>query len=870
MPKKVKEEQLNPARNVSPASNASPARRAMLSIAGGRSDAGWHSDAGGENKEVGYIKPREISQEMQESYLDYAMSVIVSRALPDVRDGLKPVHRRILYAMYDMGLRANVKFRKSATVVGETLGKYHPHGDIAVYDSLVRMAQDFSLRYPLVKGQGNFGSVDGDGAAAQRYTECKLSSIGEMMLNDIEKETVNFRDNYDATRQEPTVLPSPMPQLLLNGSFGIAVGMATSIPTHNAGEVLSSAIYLIDHPDAATEDLFEFFQGPDFPTGGIVYGKKDILLAYSQGKGPILTRGKADIEENKKGLSQIVITEIPFQVQKSTMVQQMAKLVEDKRVEGIKDIRDESDRDGLRVVIELKKEAYPKKVLNALYKYTDLQKTFHLNMLALVDGIQPRVLSLVDVLTFYLVHKKEVIIRRTRFDLQKAKDRAHILEGLMIALNNIDEVIQTIKKSESKEEAHQNLQKRFKLSAIQATAILEMRLSQLAKLERFKIERELAEIEKRIKDLAAILKSEEKIKEVMKKELLEMKAKYQDARRTKVMAGKIGEIGDEDLIPSEDALITVTQGGLIKRMKPSVYRSQKRGGKGVSGMDVAEEDLVEHFLKANTLDKLMFFTDSGKIFQCFVWEIPDLTKMSKGRGLLNFLDLSPQDKIFSLLSYNKKDEEAADRYLVMATKDGIIKKTLISAFKNVRRNGLLAIKMQVGDSLRSAKIADAGDEISLVTQNGMSIRFKELDVRGMGRGASGVKGIKISKGGDVVALDVIKKSKTDQYLLIVTENGYGKRTKVSEFRLQHRGGTGIKAAKINEKTGKIVFAKVLESEDKELLVISKKGQVIRSDIKFISVHGRSASGVRVMRMQSGDKVVSGVCLTREEEGESAS
>ncbi len=816
-----------------------------------------------ENKEIGYVKPREIVTEMQESYLDYAMSVIVSRALPDVRDGLKPVHRRILYAMYEDGLRHNAKFRKSANVVGLTLARYHPHGDMAIYDSMVRMAQDFSLRYLLVKGQGNFGSVDGDGPAASRYTEAKLSALGEEMLKDIEKDTVNFRDNYDATRQEPTVLPSPVPQLLLNGSLGIAVGMATNIPTHNVGEVLSSAVYLIDNPEAATEDLFQFFQGPDFPTGGIIYGKKDILAAYSQGKGPILMRGKADIEENKKGLSQIIITEIPFQVQKSSMVQQMAKLVEDKRVEGIKDIRDESDREGMRIVIELRKEAYPKKVLNALFKYTDLQKTFHLNMLALVDGIQPRVLSLTDVLTFYLAHKKEVVLRRTRFDLQKAKDRAHILEGLMIALKNIDAVIQTIKKSENKEEAHKNLQKKFKLTVVQATAILEMRLSQLAKLEREKIEQELAEIEKRIKELNTLLKSPERVKEVMKKELLDMKEKYQDLRRTKVVAGKVGEIGDEDLIPSEDTLITVTQGGLIKRIKPSAYRSQKRGGKGVSGMEVAEEDLIEHFLKANTLDKLMFFTDSGKIFQCFAWEIPDLSRASKGRGLLNFLDVSAQDKILSLLSYNKKDEEAVNKYLVMVTKDGIIKKTLLSAFKNVRRNGLLAIKMQAGDSLRSAKIVDAGNEISLVTQNGMSIRFKESDVRAMGRGASGVKGIKISKGGDLVALDIIKKSKVDQYLLIITENGYGKRTKVSEYRLQHRGGTGIKAAKINEKTGKIVLAKVLEPEEKELLVISKKGQVIRSDIKSVSIHGRAASGVRVMRLDKADKVVSGVCLLEE-------
>ncbi|MCX6791404.1 MAG: DNA gyrase subunit A [Candidatus Gribaldobacteria bacterium] len=815
--------------------------------------------------ETSSVKPREIVAEMKESYLDYAMSVIVSRALPDVRDGLKPVHRRILYAMYDDGLRHNVKFRKSANVVGLTLARYHPHGDMAVYDSMVRMAQDFSLRYTLIKGQGNWGSQDGDNAAAQRYTECTLSVIGEEMLHDIEKDTVNFRDNYDSTRQEPEVLPSPVPQLLLNGSFGIAVGMATNIPTHNVGEVLQATIHLIDYPDATTEDLFEFFQGPDFPTGGLIYGKKDILAAYSQGKGPMLTRGKAEIQESKKGNPVIIITEIPFQVQKSSLVMQMAKLVEDKRVEGVKDLRDESDRDGMRIVVELKKEAFPKKVLNALYKYTDLQKTFHLNMLALVDGIQPRILSLSDVLTFYLKHKQEVVVRRTKFDLARAKERAHILEGLMIALNNIDEVIKTIKQSANKEQAHINLQKKFELSAIQATAILEMRLHQLAKLERDKIEEELLALEKLIKELTLILNSPEKIKEVMKKELLEMEAKYKDARKTKVVSGKPGEIGDEDLIPQEETIITVTQGGLIKRIKTSVYRAQKRGGKGVSGLEMSDEDIVEHLMTANTLDKLMFFTDSGKIFQCFVWEIPEMSRIAKGRGLLNFLDLSPQDKIVGMLSYNKKEEEAVNKYLVMVTKDGIIKKTELSAFKNVRKNGILALKMQAGDVLRSAKMDDAGDEMSLVTKSGMSIRFKEADVRAMGRGASGVHGIKLNKSDEIIAMDIIKKSDDPKkrYLLIITENGFGKRTPVEEYRLQHRSGTGIKAAKINEKTGKIVFAKILEPQDEDLVLISKKGQVIRSTLKTVSIHGRAASGVRVMKLATNDKVVSGICLAGE-------
>jgi len=821
-------------------------------------------------KEIGYVKSREITEEMKESYLDYAMSVIVSRALPDVRDGLKPVHRRILYAMYEDGLRHTAKFRKSATVVGSTLGRYHPHGDSAVYDALVRMAQDFSLRYPLIEGQGNFGSIDGDSAAAQRYTECRLSAIGEEMLRDIEKDTIDFRPNYDGTRKEPSVLPSPLPQLLLNGSLGIAVGMATSIPPHNISEVLQACIYLIDHPDSTTEDIFQFIQGPDFPTGGIIYGRKDIIHAYSQGKGQILMRGKAEIQENKKGGNQIVITEIPFQVQKSELVKEFAKLVEDKKVEGIRNIRDESDREGMRILIELKREAFPRKVLNALYKYTSLQKTFYLNMLALVDGIQPRVLSLVDVLTLYLKHKKEVVIRRTKFDLERARERAHILEGLMIALRNIDEVIKTIKKSESREDAKKNLIKKFKLTEVQANAILEMKLQNLAKLEREKIEKELAELKKKIKELTLILKSSKKVKEVIKKELQEMKDKYGDGRKTKVVASNPGEIGDEELIPNTEAIITLTQGGYIKRVKPSLYRAQRRGGKGISGMGISEEDMVEHFVVATTLDKLLFFTDSGKVFQTFVWEIPEMSRTSKGRGILNFLEMSPSDKVLSLVPYSKEDE-GGKKYLVMVTKNGIIKKTDLQSFRNVRRNGLIAIKLGKDDLLRNADIADEGDEIILVTKKGKSIRFKEKDLRVMGRTASGVRGIRLAKGDEVVGMDIVKaqgsrlaggqtKSKTQNYLLIITENGYGKRTKVKEYRLQKRGGTGIKAAKITEKTGEIVFSQIVSDEEKDLIIISQKGQVIRTPLGTVSVLGRAASGVRVMKLSKGDKVASGICL----------
>ena len=812
--------------------------------------------------EIGYVKERKIVEEMKESYLSYAMSVIVSRALPDVRDGLKPVHRRILYSMYEMGLRHNVKFRKSATVVGECLGKFHPHGDLAVYDALVRMAQDFSLRYPLVQGQGNFGSIDGDSAAAQRYTECRLSAVGEEMLKDIEKETVDFRPNYDGTRKEPVVLPSPFPQLLLNGSFGIAVGMATSIPPHNLSEVIDASVFLLENPGATTEDLLKFVKGPDFPTGGFIYGKKDIINAYSTGKGPILARGKAIIEETKKGYSQIIVTEIPFQVQKSELVREMARLVEEKKVDGIRNIRDESDREGMRIVVELKKDAFPAKILNAFYKYTSLQKTFYLNMLALVDGIKPIVLSLSDVLTYYLGHKKEVVVRRTKFDLNKAKERAHVLEGLMIALNNIDEVIGTIKKSENKDDAQKNLIKKFKLTEIQANAILEMKLQNLAKLEREKIEAELRELEKKIKGLNLILKSQAKLKEVMKNELLEIKNRFGDSRKTKVFSSKPGEIAEEDLVANEESIIVLTKGGYIKRMKPTVYKSQNRGGKGVSGINVSNDDMIDHFLTANTHDKLLFFTDSGKVFQCQAWEIPEMSKISKGRGILNFLEISRTEKILSVVPYTKEDE-GKEEYLVMVTENGLVKKTALSAFKNVRRNGLIAIKLNKEDSLKSVKIAKPGSEIILTTKEGKSIRFKEKDLRSMGRAAAGVRGIRLAKEDKVVGMDIIRELKEEKkikLLLIVTENGYGKRTKIKEYRLQKRGGSGIKAAKITANTGRIVFSKAIDEKEKDLLVVSKKGQIIRLPINSISIIGRVASGVKVMRLKPEDKVASATCL----------
>ena len=818
------------------------------------------------NSNLGQIKPREITQEMRESYIDYAMSVIVSRALPDVRDGLKPVHRRILYAMYEDGLRHDAKFRKSATVVGSCLGRYHPHGDQSVYDALVRMAQDFSLRYPLIQGQGNFGSIDGDPPSAMRYSEAKLSKIGEEMLKDIEKNTVPFIDNYDGTRKEPNVLPSPLPQLLLNGSFGIAVGMATNIPPHNLSEVCDTSIYLIDHPKVDTEDLFKFIKGPDFPTGGEIFDQKEIIAAYSQGRGPIVARGKAEIEEIKEERFQIVITEIPFQTQKSALLEQLANLVSEKKIEGIKNIRDESDKEGMRILVELSREANPQRVLNQLYKFTELQKTFHLNMLALIEGIQPKVLNLVELLNYFLLHRKEVVFRKTKYDLEKAKERAHILEGLQKCLGNIDEVIRIIKGSENREDAKKRLMVRFRLDEIQANAILETKLAQLAKLERKKIEDELKETHLKINEFSAILKSPQKIKEVIKKELVQLKENFGDERRTKVHIQKVGEIAEEDLIPQEETIITLTKGGYIKRINPKTYKLQKRGGKGILGMKTIGEDIVEHFLIANTHDQLLFFTDSGKVFKTPVYEIPEGGRVAKGRGLLNFLEISPEEKVLSLIPIGKEDA-ALTKFLVMVTKNGIIKKTAISEFENVRRSGLIAILLRQGDLLKKVCKTGGQDELILVTKNGKAIRFKEKDIRPMGRSATGVKGIRLGKVDEVIGMDVIESQKSKvksqksekQYLLVVTENGYGKRTDLREYRLQKRGGTGIKTAKMTQKTGNLVSSKALINEE-DLIIISQKGQVIRTKISQISKLSRATQGVRIMKLEEGDKVASATCI----------
>lgn len=815
-----------------------------------------------ENKEkesisnIGKIEPRAITDEMEECYLDYAMSVIISRALPDVRDGLKPVHRRILYAMHDLGLKPSAKFRKSATVVGEVLGKYHPHGDVAVYDSMVRLAQDFSLRYPLVNGQGNFGSMDGDSAAAMRYTEAKLKPIAEEMLSDIEKKTVDFADNYDKSRQEPVVLPSKLPQLLLNGTMGIAVGMATNILPHNLNEVIDATVCLIDNSEATVEDLLEFIQGPDFPTGGSIFDAQEISQVYFTGKGRIVARAKADIIETKKEHFQIIVSEMVYQVNKSVLIEKIADLVKTKKIEGIKDIRDESSKEGVRIVIDLKNDAYPNKILNRLYQLTDLQKPFHANMLAIVDGIQPKVLNLKMMLEYYLKHRQEVVRRRTQFELDKAKERAHILEGLSKALDHIDEVIKTIKQSKTKEIAHQQLMKKFKLSDRQTTAILEMKLQTLAGLERQKIKDELEEKLKLIAKLEAILKNPKKILQIIKDELLEIKNKYGDERRTKVYKNPIGKFAQEDLIPKEEVVISITHGGYIKRIDSSTYHVQHRGGKGVIGAAVKEEDAVEHFLSCDTLSDLLFFTNNGRVFQTKAYEIPASKRTSKGQAVVNFLQLAPNESITAVIPLKKENKESK-KYLVMATKNGIIKKTSIEDFASVRRSGLIALKIKKNDELKWVKASSGKDEVMLTASNGQAIRFKEKDIRPMGRTAAGVKAIRLSAGSEVVSMDIVEAiSAAKKFLLVLSENGFGKQSEVKFFKVQRRGGSGIKAAKTTGKTGAIVSARIISEnqQEEDLFVASQKGQVIRIPIKSIPTLGRATQGVRIMRLAAGDKV----------------
>ncbi len=810
---------------------------------------------------IGKLANRNIRTEMEESYLDYAMSVIVSRALPDVRDGFKPVHRRVLYAMWDTGLKAGVKYRKCAAVVGEVMKSYHPHGDMAIYDTLVRMAQDFSMRYILIDGQGNFGSMDGDGAAAMRYTESRMTRLAEEMLFDIEKDTVNFADNYDGTTKEPTVLPARVPQLLLNGTVGIAVGMATNIPPHNLVEVCDATIHLVDNPEASSEDLTEYVLGPDFPTGGLIFDMEEIKQAYITGKGKIVMRARAEIEEAKRGF-QIIITEIPFQVNKSTLIQKIAELVKDHKIDGISDLRDESDRTGVRVVIELKNNSYPKKVLNRLFELTPLQTSFHVNMLALTPSLEPRVMNLHSVLEFFIQHRQQVIERRSKFDLTKAKARAHILEGLRIALDSIDKIIETIKKSADREEAAKNLISKFGLTEAQANAILEIRLSALAALERQKIEDEYNEILKLIAYLEDILAHPEKILSLIKKDLLEIKEKYGDVRRTQIVASGLNKFSAEDLIPDEQVIIALTGGNYVKRQPVDAYRKQIRGGKGVVGMATKEEDSIVHMVSASTHDDLYIFTDAGRIFVNKVYELPATSRQSKGIPIVNIIQLSQNEKVTAILPV-KKNEDVANKHFLMTTAKGVVKKTLISKYQHIRKTGITAIKLSTGDQLKWVQISGGRDIVLEVSNKGLAICYQESDVRPMGRGAAGVIGMKLRAGDFVVGSAVIPdgaKYFSPQAgfpdLLTVLENGFGKRTMIKNFHLQNRGGIGIKVANCTPRTGNLVGVEVIYDDLGDALLASKNGQFIRMAVKSIKRLGRDTQGVTLMKMRSDDKVSS--------------
>ncbi len=799
------------------------------------------------------VKKINISEEMESSYLEYAMSVIVARALPDVRDGLKPVHRRILFAMNEMGLKSSAGFRKSAAVVGEVLAKYHPHGDTAVYDSMVRMAQDFAMRYRLVRGQGNFGSIDGDRAAAMRYTEAKMEKVSDELLADIDKETVSWRDNYDGRHREPTVLPTRLPQLLLNGTTGIAVGMATSIPPHNLGELIDAIMHLSNNPEASIEDLMEYVKAPDFPTGGIIYNIEDIKRAYTTGRGGMVVRSKTEIIEMKGGRSAIIVSEIPYQVNKSNLISKMADLVRDKKIVGISDIRDESNKDGIRVVIELKRDTYPKKILNQLFKFTQLQSSFNMNMIALVDEIQPHLLDLKQVLEHFIDHRKIVIKRRTEYDLKIAKARAHILEGLKVALDSIDAVIATIRKSDTKEIALEALIKKFKLTEIQGKAILEMRLQTLAGLERKKIEDELAEKLALITELEGILASAKKILEIMQEELAEVKEKYADKRRTEVVLHAIDSISQKDTIPNEQMIVMLSRENYIKRISPSSFKAQKRGGKGIIGGRTKEEDEIKLTRFASNHDELLYFTNKGRVFKLAVYELPKASRTAKGQAIVNLLQLQDGETVTAILNAG---EQFSGQYLFMATKNGTIKKTSVEDFKNVRKSGLIAIKLRDGDSLEWVKECSDGDEVMIITRNGKSIKFNEKDSRPMGRPSIGVRGIRVKEGDTVVEMDVIKDAETAK-LLVVMENGLGKMTSVGSYRSQTRGGTGVKTANITSKTGKIIGAKIIEkTTDADLILVSKSGQVIRLHSSNIPSQGRATQGVYLMRMRPNDKVAS--------------
>lgn len=805
---------------------------------------------------------RSVEDEMETSYLQYSMSVIVARALPDVRDGLKPVHRRILYVMDKGNLRSGSKHTKSAQIVGEVMGKYHPHGDTAIYDAMVRLAQPFSTRYPLVDGQGNFGSMDGDPAAAYRYTEARMTKASEALTEDLDKDTVNFVDNFDGSHQQPEVLPAKLPNLLLNGQVGIAVGMATNIPPHNLNELVDATITQIDNPEATLEDLMEHVKGPDFPTGGIIYGKESIRTAFATGRGGVVVRGVANIEEGNKGRHQIIITEIPYAVNKAGLVEKIADLVRDKKINGISDLRDESSRGNVRIVVDLKKDAYPKKLLNQLYKLTPLQTAFHYNMLALVDGIQPRVLGLQDILIEYIKHRQVVVRRRTEFELRKAQERAHILEGLKIALDHIDEVIKTIRASQTTDEAQANLIKQFKLSEIQARAILAMQLRTLTGLQRQAIEDELAELIKIIEKLQAILADEKKILKIIKDELLDMKKQFGDERRTKVVPQELGRMNDEDLIPDEQVAVTLTSANYIKRTSVIDYKRQGRGGKGRRGMATREEDVIEHVVNASTHDFLLFFTNKGRVFRIKTYEVPSVGLNAKGVALVNLLQLQPEETVSSVINVSKGTTGVGN--LLMCTVKGVVKKTPFEQYQNVRSSGLIAIKLDEGDELKWIRMTTGEDEVIISTSQGQAIRFHEKDARPMGRASRGVRGIRLRAGDNVIGMDIVQ---DDSYVFVISQYGYGKRTKVSQFTAHKRGGVGIRSAIVNTKTGPLVGVKTLIGDDQEVIIISNQGQTIRLGLKNIPALGRATQGVRIMRLNDNDSVASLALVDKQAEVE---
>ncbi len=799
-----------------------------------------------------------ISEEMKRSYLDYAMSVITQRALPDVRDGLKPVHRRILFSMHKNGLNFYAKFRKSATVVGDVIGSYHPHGDVAVYEAMVKLAQPFATRYPLIMGQGNFGSIDGDPAAAHRYTEAKMSKISGDMMKDIEKDTVLFRPNYDSTKKEPTVLPAAVPALLLNGTLGIAVGMASNIPPHNLNELIDATSYLIDNPDATSEELFEFVKGPDYPTGGVIFNQKDIHHAYTHGRGGVVCRGEAEIVELKTGSTQIIITSVPYRVNKAEMITRIAELVKDKKLEGIKDIRDEST-DDIRVVIDIKPSAHPQSVLNYIYKHTQLEDTFHFNMVALVDGV-PQTLSLKAALREFVKHRFEVVTRRTRFDLQKALDREHILLGLKKALDHIDEVIKCIRASKDTPTAQFNLMKQFKFSDRQADAILEMKLQKLAGLERKKIEDELKLVQALIKELKELLDNEKKMKALVKKELADVQEKYGDARRTKVMKHGVKNLSHEDLIPDDPTVLVLSKGGYIKRTDPTEYKQQRRGGVGVVDLNTKEEDFVQTFLSTTNHSDLLFFTDKGKVYQLKTYEIPEGKRATRGKSIANFLSISQEERVTSILPMPKEIKKSDGLSVVMVTRQGVTKKVDAPSFYDVRRNGIIAIGLKADDGLIEALFTKKDDSVVIASKKGQSIRFKESDIRQMGRTAAGVRGFNLKKGDEVISASVVSKDSPTPRLFTFSSRGYGKQTDLKEYKIQNRGGSGIKTASITAKVGELVAGKVVTDEFEEVVAISKNGQVIRVALNEIPKLGRQTQGVRVMKLREGDEIASIVCF----------